>query len=165
MLAAPHLPTPVTGYEWHSRLTGAWLIGVDRRERVRERIGDLLLASEVTSGSMPWPASATTPATPLPSSTAGRTSTVTSPVLEPPVILSFPIASSRSWSTRSLQGTDREQRSTKEATGNTVEPRLSRRASCQTRSRMRSETTPSQWVLTAGFRVARGRRMTAPREG
>ncbi|MET8974628.1 DUF6000 family protein [Streptomyces sp. NPDC004539] len=35
------------GYEWRSRLTAAWLIGVDRRERFRERIGDLLLASEV----------------------------------------------------------------------------------------------------------------------
>ncbi|WP_435185476.1 DUF6000 family protein [Streptomyces sp. bgisy126] len=35
------------GYEWRSRLTAAWLIGVDRREQFRERIGDLLLASEV----------------------------------------------------------------------------------------------------------------------
>lgn len=35
------------GYEWRSRLTAAWLIGVDRRNRFRERIGDLLLASEV----------------------------------------------------------------------------------------------------------------------
>ncbi|MEU8625190.1 DUF6000 family protein [Streptomyces sp. NPDC048669] len=35
------------GYEWRSRLTAAWLIGVDRRDRFRERIGDLLLASEV----------------------------------------------------------------------------------------------------------------------
>ncbi|MFJ5561004.1 DUF6000 family protein [Streptomyces sp. NPDC093250] len=35
------------GYEWRSRLTAAWLIGVDRRERFRERISDLLLASEV----------------------------------------------------------------------------------------------------------------------
>lgn len=35
------------GYEWRSRLTAAWLIGVDRRDRCRERIGDLLLASEV----------------------------------------------------------------------------------------------------------------------
>ncbi|MYT68856.1 hypothetical protein GTY60_04065 [Streptomyces sp. SID8367] len=35
------------GYEWRSRLTAAWLIGVDRRERFRTRIGDLLLASEV----------------------------------------------------------------------------------------------------------------------
>ncbi|MGW2299989.1 DUF6000 family protein [Streptomyces sp. NPDC001809] len=34
-------------YEWRSRLTAAWLIGVDRRERFRTRIGDLLLASEV----------------------------------------------------------------------------------------------------------------------
>ncbi|MFF4454675.1 DUF6000 family protein [Streptomyces goshikiensis] len=34
-------------YEWRSRLTAAWLIGVDRRESFRERIGDLLLASEV----------------------------------------------------------------------------------------------------------------------
>ncbi|MFJ3087450.1 DUF6000 family protein [Streptomyces sp. NPDC086838] len=35
------------GYEWRSRLTAAWLIGVDRRDRFRERVGDLLLASEV----------------------------------------------------------------------------------------------------------------------
>ncbi|CAM5258860.1 hypothetical protein STENM223S_03035 [Streptomyces tendae] len=35
------------GYEWRSRLTAAWLIGVDRRARFRERLGDLLLASEV----------------------------------------------------------------------------------------------------------------------
>ncbi|SED51395.1 hypothetical protein SAMN04490357_5019 [Streptomyces misionensis] len=34
-------------YEWRSRLTAAWLVGVDRRERFRARIGDLLLASEV----------------------------------------------------------------------------------------------------------------------
>ncbi|MFD3555724.1 DUF6000 family protein [Streptomyces goshikiensis] len=33
-------------YEWRSRLTAAWLIGVDRRATFRERIGDLLLASE-----------------------------------------------------------------------------------------------------------------------
>ncbi|MFE6710128.1 DUF6000 family protein [Streptomyces sp. NPDC057695] len=33
-------------YEWRSRLTAAWLIGVDRRERFRTRVGDLLLASE-----------------------------------------------------------------------------------------------------------------------
>ncbi|MFE5966389.1 DUF6000 family protein [Streptomyces sp. NPDC056463] len=35
------------GYEWRARLTAAWLIGVDRRERFRAHIGDLLLASEV----------------------------------------------------------------------------------------------------------------------
>ncbi|MFJ6689581.1 DUF6000 family protein [Streptomyces sp. NPDC091294] len=35
------------GYEWRSRLTAAWLIGVDHRERFRARIGDLLLDSEV----------------------------------------------------------------------------------------------------------------------
>ncbi|WP_405449327.1 DUF6000 family protein [Streptomyces erythrochromogenes] len=34
------------GYEWRSRLTAAWLIGVGRRATFRERIGDLLLASE-----------------------------------------------------------------------------------------------------------------------
>ncbi|MEU4980558.1 DUF6000 family protein [Streptomyces sp. NPDC021969] len=34
-------------YEWRSRLTAAWLIGVDRRASFRERIGELLLASEV----------------------------------------------------------------------------------------------------------------------
>ncbi|MFD8205871.1 DUF6000 family protein [Streptomyces sp. NPDC059695] len=35
------------GYEWRSRLTAAWLIGVDRRASYRERIGALLLDSEV----------------------------------------------------------------------------------------------------------------------
>ncbi|MEU5224504.1 DUF6000 family protein [Streptomyces toyocaensis] len=35
------------GYTWRSRLTAGRLIGVDRRERFRARIGDLLLASEV----------------------------------------------------------------------------------------------------------------------
>ncbi|WP_418958894.1 DUF6000 family protein [Streptomyces tritici] len=34
------------GYEWRSRLTAGWLIGVDRRASFRERLGDLLLASE-----------------------------------------------------------------------------------------------------------------------
>ncbi|MEU6801317.1 DUF6000 family protein [Streptomyces neyagawaensis] len=34
-------------YEWRSRLTAAWLIGVGRRASFRERVGDLLLASEV----------------------------------------------------------------------------------------------------------------------
>ncbi|MEU7071978.1 DUF6000 family protein [Streptomyces narbonensis] len=33
--------------EWRSRFTAAWLIGVDRRASFRERIGELLLASEV----------------------------------------------------------------------------------------------------------------------
>ncbi|MET8824314.1 DUF6000 family protein [Streptomyces sp. NPDC004610] len=36
------------GYEWRSRLTAAWLVGVARRVAWRERIGDLLLASELT---------------------------------------------------------------------------------------------------------------------
>lgn len=35
------------GFEWRARLTAAWLIGVDRREAFRERIGNLLLDSEV----------------------------------------------------------------------------------------------------------------------
>ncbi|MFC9390385.1 DUF6000 family protein [Streptomyces venezuelae] len=34
-------------YEWRSRLTAAWLIGVGRRASYRERIGTLLLDSEV----------------------------------------------------------------------------------------------------------------------
>ncbi|MCX4654922.1 DUF6000 family protein [Streptomyces microflavus] len=34
------------GYEWRSRLTAAWLIGVGRRAPFRERIGGLLMASE-----------------------------------------------------------------------------------------------------------------------
>ncbi|MEW1773844.1 DUF6000 family protein [Streptomyces sp. NPDC086777] len=34
-------------YEWRSRLTAAWLIGVDRRASFRERLGDFLLAGEV----------------------------------------------------------------------------------------------------------------------
>lgn len=33
--------------EWRSRLTASWLIGLDRREQFRHRIGELLLASEV----------------------------------------------------------------------------------------------------------------------
>ncbi|MFI5570651.1 DUF6000 family protein [Streptomyces sp. NPDC051740] len=34
------------GYEWRSRLTAAWLIGAARRVTFRERLGDLLLASD-----------------------------------------------------------------------------------------------------------------------
>lgn len=34
--------------EWRSRLTASWLIGLDRREQFRVRIGQLLLASELT---------------------------------------------------------------------------------------------------------------------
>lgn len=34
--------------EWRSRLTASWLIGLTRRQQFRERIGDLLLASELT---------------------------------------------------------------------------------------------------------------------
>ncbi|WP_366916384.1 DUF6000 family protein [Streptomyces sp.] len=33
---------------WRSRITAAWMIGLDHRERFRERIGGLLLASELT---------------------------------------------------------------------------------------------------------------------
>lgn len=33
--------------EWRSRITAAWLIGVSRRDQFRERLGDLLLASEL----------------------------------------------------------------------------------------------------------------------
>jgi hypothetical protein len=33
--------------EWRSRITASWLIGLDRRDQFRERIGDLLLASEL----------------------------------------------------------------------------------------------------------------------
>lgn len=33
---------------WRTRITAAWMIGVDRREQFRERIGDLLLASKLT---------------------------------------------------------------------------------------------------------------------
>ncbi|MER7768663.1 DUF6000 family protein [Kitasatospora sp. NPDC096140] len=36
------------GYEWRARLTAAWLVGVARRVEWRERIGGLLLASELT---------------------------------------------------------------------------------------------------------------------
>jgi len=32
--------------DWRSRLTASWLIALDRREQFRQRIGDLLLASE-----------------------------------------------------------------------------------------------------------------------
>lgn len=64
------------GYEWRSRLTAGWLIGVNRREQFRARIGDLL------SGSRAWGASAT-PATPPPNSAAGRTSSASSPTAGP----------------------------------------------------------------------------------
>jgi hypothetical protein len=33
--------------EWRSRLTAAWLIGLDRRTRFRDRLGELLLGSEL----------------------------------------------------------------------------------------------------------------------
>lgn len=33
--------------DWRSRLTASWLIALDRRQRFRPRIGDLLLASEL----------------------------------------------------------------------------------------------------------------------
>ncbi|GAA0901099.1 MULTISPECIES: DUF6000 family protein [Streptomyces violaceusniger group] len=33
---------------WRSRITAAWMIGLDRREQFRKRIGGLLLASELT---------------------------------------------------------------------------------------------------------------------
>jgi len=33
--------------EWRSRLTAAWLIGLDRRTRFRDRIGEMLLDSEL----------------------------------------------------------------------------------------------------------------------
>lgn len=98
------------GYEWRSRLTAAWLVGVDRRDRFRERIGDLLLASEVCfSGSAycfalarfgthadprsspptstitsPAPTSATTSPQPLaPSSALTPTSAPTTPTASP----------------------------------------------------------------------------------
>jgi Family of unknown function (DUF6000) len=34
--------------EWRSRLAAAWLIGLDRREQFRGRIGELLVASQDT---------------------------------------------------------------------------------------------------------------------
>lgn len=34
--------------EWRSRITAAWLIAADRRHTFRERVGELLLASELT---------------------------------------------------------------------------------------------------------------------
>jgi hypothetical protein len=34
--------------EWRSRLTASWLIGLDRREQYRTRIGEQLLSSELT---------------------------------------------------------------------------------------------------------------------
>ncbi|MGH3188393.1 MAG: DUF6000 family protein [Streptosporangiaceae bacterium] len=33
--------------EWRSRLTAAWLIGLDRRTRFRDRLGEMLLGSEL----------------------------------------------------------------------------------------------------------------------
>ncbi|MGW3242356.1 DUF6000 family protein [Streptomyces sp. NPDC001070] len=34
--------------EWRSRITAAWLIGINRRHQFRERLGTMLLASELT---------------------------------------------------------------------------------------------------------------------
>jgi hypothetical protein len=34
--------------EWRSRLTASWLIALDRRQQFRQRIGELLMASELT---------------------------------------------------------------------------------------------------------------------
>jgi hypothetical protein len=34
--------------DWRSRITAAWLIGASRRDQFRERIGELLLESQVT---------------------------------------------------------------------------------------------------------------------
>jgi len=34
--------------EWRSRLTASWLIGLDRREQFRAKIGEQLLSSELT---------------------------------------------------------------------------------------------------------------------
>ena len=36
------------GADWRPRLTASWLIALDRRQQFRQRIGDLLLASELT---------------------------------------------------------------------------------------------------------------------
>jgi hypothetical protein len=43
-----HELTTLLDGEWRSRLTAAWLIGLDRREQFRGRIGELLLASQDT---------------------------------------------------------------------------------------------------------------------
>ncbi|MEV0535576.1 DUF6000 family protein [Kitasatospora sp. NPDC050463] len=39
-------------YEWRARLTAAWLIGIGRRDAFRQRIGGLLLDSEVCYSGM-----------------------------------------------------------------------------------------------------------------
>ena len=39
--------TLLLDYEWRSRLTAAWLIGVDRRTQFRERLANMLLESEL----------------------------------------------------------------------------------------------------------------------
>lgn len=36
------------GYEWRSRLTAAWMLGITRRAEWRGRLADLLLVSELT---------------------------------------------------------------------------------------------------------------------
>ncbi len=45
--ASDHELAMLLDSEWRSRLTAAWLIGLDRREQFRDRLGELLLASEV----------------------------------------------------------------------------------------------------------------------
>jgi hypothetical protein len=46
-----HELTTLLDGEWRSRLTAAWLIGLDRREQFRGPIGELLLASQDTYAS------------------------------------------------------------------------------------------------------------------
>lgn len=46
--ASDHELATLLASEWRSRLTASWLIGLDRREQFRDRIGELLLASELT---------------------------------------------------------------------------------------------------------------------
>jgi len=46
--ASDHGLATLLDSEWRSRLTASWLIGLGRREQFRDRIGELLLASELT---------------------------------------------------------------------------------------------------------------------
>jgi hypothetical protein len=46
--ASDHDLAMLLGSDWRPRLTASWLIALDRRQQFRQRIGDLLLAGELT---------------------------------------------------------------------------------------------------------------------
>ncbi|MEV7642341.1 hypothetical protein AB0O32_20630 [Streptomyces rubiginosohelvolus] len=86
LLAAPHFPAlgPPTSRDSSSSSTTrparAAVLGAHLRLGTSTPAASPSPTAHGTSGSTPWPTSATTPAPPLPSNTAGRTYTVTSPM-------------------------------------------------------------------------------------